>query len=62
MSVIENKRTAPSLAPTGSVFGLLVAISDYEIKNKIADAVRATRTPQVIPVHDGEEVSDVCLP
>lgn len=33
-----------------------------EMKNKIADAVRAARTPQVIPVHDGEEVSDVCLP
>jgi hypothetical protein len=54
VSVIENKRTAPSL--------VLIHPFIDAMKNKIADAVRATRTPQVIPVHDGEEVSDVCLP
>jgi len=27
----------------------------------IANDVRALRTPQAIPVHDGEEVHDVCL-
>ena len=33
-----------------------------EMKNAIAEAVRASRTPQVLPVQDGEEVLDVCHP
>ena len=32
-----------------------------EKKTEIANVVRALRTPQVIPVSDGEEVHDVCL-
>ena len=53
--VTENKRTAPSLLSPGSVFGRLTAT--YEMKTKIANDVRALRTPQALPVTDGEEVS-----
>ena len=51
----------PSCQPCNSRKSATHPFTD-EMKSKIAEAVRATRTPQVLPVHDGEEVSDVCLP
>ena len=56
--IIENLR--PTCNPCNTRKNALWPFTD-EIKTRIANDVRALRTPQAIPVHDGEEVHDVCL-
>ena len=60
MLVTENKRTAPTPIPENSVFGRKSNKWPFtdEMKNEVAKAVRALRTPQEhsIPVRDGLEV------
>ena len=50
----------PSCKPCNGRKGSIYPFTD-ELKEKIATDVRALRTPQVLPVSDGKEVSDVCL-